>query len=84
MRGEGLVPPTTWEALDEDLGWGDVGMDPQSSTALWHIGASWCLASWGDFSFQAAPSKGMRSQSKCPSRARTGSATTMTPSATGG
>lgn len=62
MRGEGLVPPTTGEGLDEDLGWGDVGMDPQSSTALWHIGASWCLASWGDFSFQAAPKRGIRSQ----------------------
>lgn len=43
MRGAGpcwsmLVPPTTGAALDEDLGWAEVGMDPQSSTTLWHIG----------------------------------------------
>lgn len=40
VRGAALVPPTAGEALDEDLGWADAGMDPQSSTALWHIRAS--------------------------------------------
>lgn len=36
VRGAAPLPPTAGEALREDSGWADVGLDPQSSTAPWH------------------------------------------------